>query len=427
MNSLPVRRWWYIIPVAVVMYMMAYMDRINVSMILPYIDDSFHITSSAAGFASGIFFVGYMILQIPGGYLASRWSARKVVFILMILWGLSAMATGLVKTPTQLYLARFVLGVFEGGVWPAVLVLLASWFANDERARANALWMTCLPISAVIMAPLTGWLLTFLNWRDIFIIEGAPPIIWAFVWWFTVTDKPQSARWLTESEKAATTRVLAAENETKPNDAGLRAALTNKTVWWLIAGYFFWMSGFYGFSLWEPSVVKSFQGIASSGTVGLLSAVPFFFAFLSMIVTSYLSDKTGKRRLFVALPLVVGTIGLVAGQLLGHGPMISMVFLVIAAIGVYGPYGPFWAIPSRILRIEVVGAAMGIINAIGNLGGFLGPYLVGYLKQVTHSSFVGFYVLAAFLVIAILISSLLKSETETNRGFIPASGQPTQF
>ncbi|MCL6627836.1 MAG: MFS transporter, partial [Alicyclobacillus shizuokensis] len=401
---MPARRWWYIIPIAVVMYMLAYMDRINVSMILPYIDDSFHLSSSAAGFASGIFFVGYMILQIPGGYFASRWSAKKVVFILMILWGLSAMATGLVQTPSQLYLARFVLGIFEGGVWPGVLVLLASWFADDERARANALWMTCLPISAVIMAPLTGWLLTFLNWREIFVIEGAPPIIWAIVWLLVVPDKPRMARWLTDAEKEVTEQTLASENAGKPEDEGIRVALKNKTVWWLIVAYFFWMSGFYGFSLWEPSVVKSFQGIASSGTVGFLSAIPFLFALLSMIVTSYLSDKTGNRRLFVAVPLIIGMVGLVAGQLIGHNPVVSMVFLVITAIGVYGPYGPFWAIPSRILRIEIVGAAMGLVNAIGNLGGFLGPYLVGYLKGITHSSFIGFYVLAAFLVIAMLVT-----------------------
>ncbi|WP_245632698.1 MFS transporter [Alicyclobacillus kakegawensis] len=414
MNQMPVRRWWYIIPVAVVMYMLAYMDRINVSMILPYIDDSFHLSSSAAGFASGIFFVGYMILQIPGGYLASRWSAKKVVFILMILWGLSAMATGLVQTSSQLYLARLVLGIFEGGVWPGVLVLLASWFADEERARANALWMTCLPISAVIMAPLTGWLLTFLNWREIFLIEGAPPIIWAIVWLLVVPDKPRMARWLTDAEKEVTERTLASENAGKPEDQGLRVALKNKTVWWLIVAYFFWMSGFYGFSLWEPSVVKSFQGIASPGTVGFLSAIPFLFALLSMIVTSYLSDKTGNRRLFVAVPLIIGTVGLVAGQVIGNNPIVSMVFLVITAIGVYGPYGPFWAIPSRILRIEIVGAAMGLINAIGNLGGFLGPYLVGYLKGITHSSFVGFYVLAAFLVIAMLVTPMLKSDTDSS-------------
>jgi sugar phosphate permease len=422
-NQVPARRWLYIIPVAAIMYMMAYMDRINVSMILPYVDSSFHLSSSATGFASGIFFVGYMILQIPGGYLASRWSARKVVFILMMFWGLAAMATGLVQSPTQLYIARFILGVFEGGVWPAVLVLLASWFAQRERARANALWMTCLPISAVIMTPITGWLLTFLDWRYVFVIEGVPPIIWGIVWWFVVSDRPETARWLSPSERAATAAMLVAEDAAKPQHTGFRSALCNRTVLWLIAGYFFWISGFYGFSLWEPSVVKSFEGVTSSSTVGLLSAIPFIFAFISMVVTSALSDRTGKRRLFVALPLLIGTFGLVAGQLLGHDPFTNMVFLVIAAIGVYGPYGPFWAIPSTVLRIEVVGAAMGLINAIGNLGGFLGPYVVGYLQGVTHNNFVGFFVLAAFLVIAMLITPMLRGEGESAQ--IASGAQPS--
>jgi sugar phosphate permease len=140
---IPTKRWGYVIPMAVVMYILAYVDRINVAMILPYIDKSFGLSAADAGFASGIFFVGYMVLQIPGGLLASHWNARKTVAILMVLWGLTAVVTGFVQDATQLYIARFVLGIFEGGVWPAVLVLLANWFPQNERARANALWMSC--------------------------------------------------------------------------------------------------------------------------------------------------------------------------------------------------------------------------------------------------------------------------------------------
>ncbi|MCL6454007.1 MAG: MFS transporter [Alicyclobacillus sp.] len=407
---MPARRWGFIIPIAAIMYMLAYMDRINVSMILPYIGNSFHLSSAATGLASGIFFVGYMILQIPGGLLASRWSARKVVFILMMLWGLSAMANGLVQSVGQLYLARFVLGIFEGGVWPAVLVLLASWFPTRERARANALWMACLPVSAMIMAPISGWLLTFMSWRTVFIIEGLPPIIWGIVWWFAISDKPSQAKWVSPEERQYIETTMAKEDAEKAPSAGYKAAFGNKTVLWLIVAYFFWMSGFYGFSLWLPSVVKSFHGVTSSATVGWLSAIPYFCALVSMVVNSALSDKRGKRQAHVAIPALIGAAGLVIGQLFVHGAVGQMIFLCIAAIGVYGPYGPFWAIPSALLRIELVGAAMGLINALGNLGGFLGPYIVGYVKGATHNSFAGFLVLAAFLVIAAIISFALGTD-----------------
>lgn len=407
--TIPAKRWGYVIPMAVVMYILAYVDRINVAMILPYVDKSFGLSAADSGFAAGIFFVGYMVLQIPGGLLASRWSARKTVAILMVLWGVTAMLTGFVQDRTQLYIARFILGIFEGGVWPAVLVLLATWFPQNERARANALWMTCLPISAVFMAPLTGWLLTFLTWRAVFIIEGIPPLMWVVVWWFFIADHPHEASWVSAEERNYVETALARENAGKPASAGYWAALTDRTVLWLVVAYFFWMAGFYGFTMWVPSVVKSFEGSGSSaGLVGWISAIPFVFALVSMVVTSAWSDRMMKRQAFVAVPAVIGACGLIAGQFV-HTPALELTFLIIAAIGVYGPYGPFWAVPSAILRPEVSGAAMGLIN-MANLGGFLGPYIVGYVSTTTRSGFAGFLVLAVFLLIVAAIFLMIDAD-----------------
>lgn len=394
----PAKRWGFVIPVAAVMYILAYVDRINVGMILPYIDTSFGLSASDSGFAAGIFFVGYMALQIPGGILASRWSAKKTIAILMVAWGVTAVLTGFVQTRMQLYIARFVLGVFEGGVWPAVLVLLARWFPENERARANALWMTCLPLSAAGMAPLTGWLLTFLTWRQVFVIEGIPPLLWVVVWWLVAADRPGEASWCSPDERHDIERRIARENATKPASAGYLAALSDRTVIRLFLAYFFWMAGFYGFTMWVPSVVKQFAGSgASSAHVGLLSAIPFAFAIIGMIVISNWSDRVMKRQAFVAVAALIGACGLVAGQFV-RTPALQLTFLVIAAIGVYGPYGPFWAVPSAILRPEVVGVSMGLIN-IANLGGFMGAYIVGLLRNATGSDFAGFLVLAAFLLI----------------------------
>jgi sugar phosphate permease len=407
--NVPAKRWTFVIPVAAVMYILAYVDRINVGMILPYIDESFGLSASDSGFAAGIFFVGYMLLQIPGGMLASRWSARKTVAILMVTWGVTAVLTGFVQSRTQLYVARFVLGIFEGGVWPAVLVLLATWFPQNERARANALWMTCLPFSAVGMAPLTGWLLTFLTWRQVFMIEGIPPLVWVVAWWVFTADRPSEASWCSPEERRHVESRIARENAGKPASAGYWAAVSDRTVIWLFVAYFFWMAGFYGFTMWVPSVVKSFAGSgASPARVGLLSAIPFVFAVVSMLVTSNWSDRVMKRQAFVAVPALIGAFGLVAGQFV-HTPALQLTFLIVAAIGVYGPYGPFWAVPSAILRPEVAGVSMGLIN-MANLGGFLGPYIVGYLHGATGSGFAGFLVLAGFLLIVAAIFAAIGAD-----------------
>lgn len=411
-QSAPARRWVYIIPMAVVMYILAYIDRINVGMILPYVSRSFGLSPAAAGFASGLFFIGYMILQIPGGILAGRWSARKTVALLMLFWGISAILTGFVQNRMQLYLARFVLGFFEGGVWPAILVLLASWFPKAERARANAFWILCLPLGAVIMSPVTGWLLTFLQWRAVFIIEGIPPLLMLLPWWFLAADHPREAAWAAGPEREQIERQLRLEAEEKPESSGYGAALSDPTVLWLVAVYFFWMAGFYGYTLWVPSVVKSLTH-GSSVLVGALTAVPFVFACLAMAANSVWSDKVMKRQAFFVVPAIIGAVGLIGGQFVGT-PELRFAFLIIAAIGVYAPYGPFWAVPTSMLRAEVSGAAMGLVN-MGNLGGFLGPYLVGALHRATGSGFAGFIVLGIFLLVAAGIFLYLKVDRRIGR------------
>ncbi|GDY31685.1 MFS transporter [Gandjariella thermophila] len=404
----PAKRWAYVIPVAAVMYMLAYIDRTNVALILPYVGKELPLSASAKGFASGIFFVGYLLLQIPGAVLAARWSARKTVLLLMLAWSLAAMACGLVHSEIQLHVARFVLGVFEGGVWPAVLILLASWFPQRERARANALWMACLPVSAVVMSPLSGWMLGAMSWRWVFVIQGLPPLLWAVVWWFAVADRPAQAKWISPAEREYVEGTLAREEAEKPKAAqeSYGRALRDRTVLLLVAVYFCWISGFYGFSLWLPSVVKKMTGNGSPGLVGWLTAIPYLVAFVSMVGVALWSDRTGNRRLALAVPLLVSAAALLVGQLTHGSAVAQMALLCVVAAGVYAPYGPFWAIPSTVLRFEVVAVALGLINALGNLGGFAGPYLVGWLTDLTGSSAAGFLVLAGLLVAAALITVL---------------------
>lgn len=406
-TAIPQKRWVYVIPVAAIMYMLAYLDRNNVAVILPFIDKDPSMTLSVAdkGLISGIFFVGYMFLQIPGAVAAQKWSAKKTVLILMLCWGLAAIACGFVQDRGQFLVARFFLGVFEGGVWPAVLVLLASWFPLKERARANALWMLCLPLSSILMAPLSGVLLEHFSWRTVLMLEGVPPLLWAIVWWFAISDKPSKAGWVSPAEREFLERSLAVEEAAKPAvdpKGGYRRALRDPRVLLMILIYFCWMSGFYGFSLWLPTVVKGLTG-GSSALVGWLTAIPYAVALVAMVLVSRWSDRTQNRRLAVAVPLLVGAAALVLGQFI-HAPAVNIVLLCIAAVGIYAPYGPFWAIPAGFLRIEVLAFSMGLINALGNLGGFLGPYAVGYLHDQTGNDLVGYFSLAGILVVGSVVT-----------------------
>ncbi|MET8010030.1 MFS transporter [Streptomyces sp. NPDC005271] len=406
-GAIPAQRWKYVIPVAAFMYMLAYLDRNNISVVLPYLDGDLELSGADQGLVSGIFFIGYVFLQIPAAILAQRWSARKTVLILMVAWGLAAMVCGLVQTKAQFYAARLLLGFFEGGVWPAVLILLASWFPLRERARANALWMACLPISSILMAPLSGVMLDHMSWRWVLIAQGVPPLVWGVVWWFAVADRPDQARWISSAEADHLRRELAADEAAKPaaGSGSYLSAIRQKSVLVLIAVYFFWITGFYGFSLWLPSVIKTLSHDGSATEVGLLTAIPFTAALAAMVACAAWSDRTGQRRQAVALPLVVGIVALLLGRTV-DGAFLQMVLLCVVAAAVYAPYGPFWAIPGELLRIEVVAVAMGLINALGNLGGFVGPYLVGWLTDVTGTSLTGFAVLAGFLAVAVALVTL---------------------
>lgn len=405
------------------MYMLAYMDRINIGVLMPYIQEDLNISSSAAGDIAGIFFIGYLLLQIPGGILATKWSAKKFIFILMILWGLAAMASGFVQTEGQLKLVRFLLGVAEGGVWPAVLVLLANWFTLQERARANAFWMACLPVSAILMAPITGILLKHFSWKTVLILEGIPPIVWAFVWYAMIKDRPTEAKWMDENEKQQLLHALTAEQSQSAKSQGYAAAFKNKAVWGLVIMYFLWMTGFYGYTMWVPSVVSEFTD--DSSVMGWLTAIPFTCALVGMIVNSSWSDRRMNRTQHVVIPLFVAACAMIMGQFV-ETPLLKMILLSITAIGVYAPYGPLWTIPTAIIPAEVAGAAMGLQNAIGNLGGYNRPKFFGVLKDLTGNYHAGFYFLALSLALAGIVTFFLgKTIPQRQASATSASNQKT--
>lgn len=415
MASVPHQRWWRIIPVAFLMYTIAFMDRINIGFAIPGMEKSLGIAADVAGLASGIFFFGYMFLQIPGGQLAVKWSAKKFVLCSLLVWGIFAILTGLVQNTAELLIVRFILGVAEGGVWPATLVLLSRWFPMEERARANSYWMFCLPVASIIMSPISGWILTWTDWRMLFILEGIPPLVWAAIWWFFIDDSPDTAKWILPAEREYLDRKFAEERSaTAVTQQGRWTdALKSGRVWYLVVIYFLVQVGFYGVTLWLPVIIKGLtkQGF---GLVGLLAALPYVAAVIGLYFNANHSDRTGERRLHVAIPLIIGGLMLLLSGLTGPSSAVLGVIFLILTEGFLLPYvGVFWTLPPMFLNEETVGSGMGLINALGNLGGFVGPYIIGYFIIATGSNLTGITILSISLVAGGIMTILFRVERRT--------------
>ena len=273
---MPHRRWLRILPVAFVMYTIAFTNRVNISLALPSMIRDLHMDPMQAGSAAGVFFWGYLVLQIPGGHLARRWSAKHFVSILLLTWGICSVGCGLVQTGQQLSVMRFLLGLAQGGVWPATLVLLSNWFPRAERARANTFWMLCLPAAMVLSLPLSGWILDQWGWRVMLIAEGALPLVWLPVWMKFIDDDPHRARWISSEEREyldTTLRREYAELETVDPKPSLRYLLHPQV---LVMAFLLFLDagGFYGYLFWLPSILGSTK-TSSNLLIGILSAVPF--------------------------------------------------------------------------------------------------------------------------------------------------------
>lgn len=378
------RRWTRLIPVILVIYIIAYIDRVNIGFGMGQIRESLHMDAAQGGFAAGIFFIGYLVLQVPGGYLAQKWSARKVVFCLMLGWGLCAILAGFVANYGQLLTARFMLGVFEGGVQPALMVLINRWFPKSEKGRAFSLFIMHNPIATVITAPLAGLILMHGSWRELFVIQGLLPLlIGVGLWLWVAADDPAEARWLSaqEAQEIATLKAADGDDSAASN---WRAAVKSPYVWLLaLMGMLVWL-GFYGLQLWLPTLLKTvFKGEL---TVGLVAAIPPICAAAAIWINGRGADRDGRYNVRVAVPLIVGGVILATSTLItANQPWLVVLALAAATACQLSFFGPYWTMNSTLVRPEAVGAGFGIINGIGNLGGLLGPYVGGWIQDTTGS------------------------------------------
>jgi sugar phosphate permease len=408
-----------ILPYLFILYIVAYLDRINLSYAALEMNKDLHFSPEIYGFGAGIFFAGYFLLEIPGTILVERWSARAWIARIMISWGIVAVLTGFVRTPTQFYWVRFVLGAAEAGFFPGIVVYLSHWFRYADRAKALALFMAAQPISNMIGAPISGLLLGMnwlglAGWRWLFILEGIPAVILGVVTLVYLTDWPHQAAWLPDAERQWITAELEKEKRAlqEAHPYGIWQTLGQRRVVLLTVAYFFIVTSVYGFTFWLPTIVKNLSGF-SNLSVSLLSALPYCVGLGAMLLVGWSSDQTGERRWHTALPMVVAGAGLALGVVSQNIPVTMIAMFCVAAAGMYGYIPAFWSLPSGFLTGTVAAVSIGLINSIGNLGGFAGPYIVGYLNRIAHSFSAGVIFLSLSTVVAAgLVLSLRSGEQQ---------------
>ena len=410
-HAVPRRRWVRVIPPLLLACVISYMDRVNIAFAMPGgMNAELGMDSTMAGLAGGIFFFGYLFLQIPGGRRAAQGNGKRFIAWSLASWAVLSLLTGLVTHTWELLGLRFALGVAEGGMLPVVLTMVSRWFPDHERGRANAMVIMFVPLAGIITAPLSGFILAAYDWRHLFFGSALLSILFLGVWLAFADNGPETARWVSPSEKTYILDALRSEQACQrsantPTAASFAALLRNPTIWLLIAVNFCYQAGIYGYTMWLPTLLKDLTH-AGMDRVGMLAMLPYVAMIFGMFATSYLSDKTGKRRMFVLLPLASFAACLALSVLTRSTMIMSYALLVACGFFLQAAAGVFWAILPKLCSVEAAGGARGLINALGNLGGFCGPYAVGVLTQHVNST-AGVYGLALVLAVAAGLASTL--------------------
>ena len=399
------QRWYRLIPVAFITYSLAYLDRANFGFATAGgMANDLKIDAAMSSLLGSLFFLGYFFFQIPGAIYAARKSAKKLIFWSLILWGAFATATGLINDVSVLIVIRFMLGVVESAVMPAMIIFLSRWFTKAERSRANTFLILGNPATILWMSILSGYLVNSMGWRWMFIVEGLPAVVWAFFWWKLVDDNPKDADWLSIQEKMALDEKLQLEQQGIKPVKNYGEAFRSKAVILLCLQYALWSVGVYGFVMWLPSIIKAAPGMDIVKT-GWLSAIPYVFAIAGMFSAAYYSDKTLNRKDYIWPFLLIGSLAFYGSYLAGvQNFWISYVLLIVAGTAMYAPYGPFFAVLTELLPRNVTAGAIALINSFGALGSFAGSYLVGYLYGRTGSFGASYLFMAGSLFLSAIIT-----------------------
>lgn len=419
---------WRLLPFLFVMYIASFIDRTSVAYAALGMNRDLGFSDQVFGLGTGVFFISYLALQIPGALLVERWSARRLISATLIVWGLLTALTGLIHSPGQLYAARFALGAAEACFFPGVIVYLSHWFIQEDRAKATSNFMGAIPLSVVIASPIAGWILGhawfgFAGWRWLFVLEGLPALALGLVAFFFLTDRPSEAAWLRPEQAKWIENKLREESSVSAQKISVWQALRSPAI--LILAVVAFLNYFTGYTLlfWFPTLLKRMSGL-SDFDLGLIGVIPYVVAFVAYQINGWHSDRSKERRIHSAVPMFIAAAGL-AGLILHPGSVaLSVGLFILASVG--SAYLPtFWAIPTEILSESAAAAAVGLINTVGSVAGFAGPFLFGYLETRTGSSSAGLAVMLAGVVIGGVLILFLPMTRKTAPSAEPAAaGMP---
>lgn len=404
-----------IIPFMFLLYIVSYLDRANIGYAALEMNKELALTSEAFGFISGIFFIGYFLFEVPSNVMLNKYGARIWIARILVTWGLIAAATAFAQTANQLYVLRFFLGVAEAGFFPGVIVYLTYWFRSKELATTVALFTAAIPVSYIIGAPLSTWIMDNIKWLDwsgwrwMLFLEGVPAVFLGIACFLFLTDKPEQAKWLTQQEKDWLLAELERDRQSRKNvkRLGVFKTMVNKKVLYLAFVYFVYQCGSLGVGYWMPQIIKGFSSDLTHTQIGLIAMLPYIVATVAMVIWSRSSDRRNERKMHSAIPLAVAALGLVGAGMLSS-PVASMAMICVALSGLYSFKSPFWALPTLFLDRATAAVSIAVINSIGNLGGFVGPSLIGVVKGNSQSAATGLLFLSALLLIAFLMTALMR-------------------
>lgn len=409
-----------IVPLLMLCYIAAFLDRVNVGFAKLQMLDDLAFSEVVYGLGAGVFFIGYFLFEVPSNVLMHKIGAKKTITRIMILWGIISMCMALVQTPTQFYICRFLLGAAEAGFYPGVILYLTYWFPAMRRSQIIAIFMTAVPFAGIIGGPLSGWIMHEYNglhgltgWQWMFILEGLPSVLLAFVVYKFLNDSIEQTSWLSASEKAVLTQNIQKERSKKVEHTSLRVLLKDKRVLYMALICYCTVSSLSGLAFWTPSVIKS-TGVNSLIEIGMLTAIPNACAVISMILVCRHSDKTNERRWHMILPFIVGGTGLILSTIFGHNPAIAIIMLSIAAAGCMVCSPLFWSLPTAYLDGKTAAAGIAGINAFAGLAAFTSPFVIGWIKDLTGSTDGGMFFLATFAFIGAILVYFLPKEAATD-------------
>ncbi|MDD1691293.1 MAG: MFS transporter [Methanoregula sp.] len=405
-----------LLPFLFLLYVVAFLDRVNFGYAALEMNSALGLSAEVFGFLSGIFFIGYLLFEVPSNMILQQIGARIWISRIIISWGIVVIVTAAATDAFQLAAFRFILGVAEAGFFPGIILYITCWFRKKDLASAVALFMAALAVSNIIGAPVSTWILDNVHWfgiagwRWLFILEGLPALVLGVVTWFWLTDRPEDATWLEPEERDWLAGTIARENE---EAAGTHqdfwSVMKDRRIWHLACIYCTVVIGLYGLGFWMPQIIRSMSPSFTNFEIGLVMVIPYLVALCAMVAWGAHSDRTGERVWHAAIPPIIGGIAL-AGAGLVPVPLLAFVLIIVATAGIYCEFGPFWTLPSVFLAEAAAAVGIAVINSIGNLGGFIGPSMVGYLTKVTGTTDAGLVAAGACLVLCGLLTLAVRPE-----------------